>query len=169
MVDLTQFIGRSAIIGIGATLVMDCWTLVRQHLLRGPGANYRLVGRWIGHLFRGRVRHAAIATSPPVRGELAIGWMTHYLTGIVFAAGLLAIWGTSWARAPTLIPALLVGITTVAAPFLIMQPAMGTGFAASRSPRPTQARLQSVVTHLVFGLGLYLSARLFTAWLQWQI
>jgi hypothetical protein len=163
MADVVGFIVRSAVIGIGATLVMDLWTLARQHLLRGPGANYRLVGRWIGHLIRGRIRHAAIAASPPVRGELAIGWLTHYLTGIVFAAGLLAIWGTAWLQAPSLMPALLFGITTVAAPFLVMQPAMGAGFAASRSPRPAQARLQSVVTHLIFGLGLYLSARLFTA------
>jgi hypothetical protein len=158
MADITAFIGRSAALGVGATVVMDLWTLVRQHVLRGPGTNYRLVGRWIGHIFHGRIRHAAIAASPPVRGELAIGWVTHYLTGIAFASVLLAVWGIDWARAPTLTPALIVGIGTVAAPFLILQPAMGAGFAASRSPRPWQARLQSLVTHVIFGLGLYLSA-----------
>jgi len=31
----------------------------------------------------------------------------------------------------------------------------GTGIAASRTPRPAAARLQSLVTHGVFGLGLY--------------
>lgn len=163
MSEIAEFIGRSAVIGIGATLVMDLWTLVRQHLLRGPGTNYRLVGRWTGHLFRGRMRHSAIAASPPIRGELAIGWATHYLTGTGFAAILLAAFGTGWLHTPTLMPALLVGIATVAAPFLIMQPAMGAGIAASRSPRPAQARLQSIVTHAIFGLGLYLSAWLLAA------
>jgi hypothetical protein len=57
---------------------------------------------------------------------------------------------------------LLVGVGTVAAPFLVMQPAMGGGFAASRSPRPGRARLQSLLTHAVFGLGLYA-----TAWVWW--
>jgi len=32
---------------------------------------------------------------------------------------------------------------------------MGAGIAASRTPRPGAARLQSLVTHAVFGLGLY--------------
>jgi hypothetical protein len=163
MAEVTEFLWRSAAIGIGATLVMDVWTLVRQHVLRGPGANYRFVGRWIGHLLRGRMRHAAIAASPPIRGEFAIGWATHYLTGIAFAATLLGACGIGWARTPSLLPALIVGIATVAAPFLIMLPTMGAGIAASRSPRPAQARRQSIVTHAIFGLGLYLSAWLVAA------
>jgi hypothetical protein len=68
---------------------------------------------------------------------------------------LLAIFGLDWARHPTLGPALLVGIGTVAAPCLVMQPGMGAGVAASRTPRPGAARLQSLVTHTVFGVGLY--------------
>jgi hypothetical protein len=46
----------------------------------------------------------------------------------------------------------------VAAPFLLLQPALGAGIAASRTPRPNVARRRSLVTHLVFGLGLYLAA-----------
>jgi hypothetical protein len=41
-----------------------------------------------------------------------------------------------------------------------MQPAMGFGVASSKVPRPHIARLRSVVTHTVYGFGLYLSARL---------
>jgi DUF2938 family protein len=41
------------------------------------------------------------------------------------------------------------------APFLLMQPGMGAGIAASRTPRPVAARLQTLVTHGIFGLGLY--------------
>jgi hypothetical protein len=51
-----------------------------------------------------------------------------------------------------------VGIGTVAAPFFLMQPGMGAGIAASRTPRPNAARLQSLLTHAVFGLGLYITA-----------
>ena len=53
---------------------------------------------------------------------------------------------------------MLVGVVTVLAPFLIMQPGMGAGIAASRTPRPGAARLQSLITHAVFGFGLYLAA-----------
>lgn len=107
---------------------------------------------------RGRFRHERIATAEPVRGERAIGWTAHYLIGIVFAGALLAICGLAWARQPTLAPALALGIATVAAPFLLMQPGMGAGIAASRTPRPNSARLQSLITHAISGLGLYAAA-----------
>jgi len=53
--------------------------------------------------------------------------------------------------------ALIVGIGTVVAPWFIMQPAMGAGIAASRTPRPAEARLHSLLTHAVFGVALYLA------------
>ncbi|MDQ3427283.1 MAG: DUF2938 domain-containing protein, partial [Gemmatimonadota bacterium] len=53
---------------------------------------------------------------------------------------------------------LLYGIGTVVCPLFIMQPAFGLGIAASRTPNPTQARLKSLVTHTVFGAGLYVCA-----------
>lgn len=142
-------------IGVGATTLMDLWGLARKPLLGIAPPNYALVGRWIGHMSRGRFRHDSIAASAPVRGEAIIGWTTHYLVGVAFAALLIGIFGPAWLRQPTVGPALAVGIGTVAAPFLVMQPGMGAGIAASRTPRPGSARLQSVITHAVFGLGLY--------------
>jgi len=145
----------AVLVGTAATAVMDLWGIARKRLLRIPAADYGLVGRWVGHMARGRFRHDRIAASPAVKGERLIGWTVHYLTGIAFAAVLLAIWGLDWARHPTPGPALIVGMGSVVAPFLVMQPGMGAGIAASRTPRPNAARLQSLVTHAVFGLGLY--------------
>lgn len=146
------------LIGVGATAVMDLWSLARKPLLGIAPPDYALVGRWIAHMTQGRFRHDSIAASAPVGGERTIGWTAHYLTGIAFAALLIAIWGPAWIQQPTLGPALAVGIGTVAAPFLVMQPGMGAGIAASRTPRPTSARLQSLITHGIFGLGLYAAA-----------
>ena len=145
------------VIGTGATAVMDLWGLARKPLLGIAPPNYGLVGRWVAHMTRGRFRHESIAASSPMRGERIIGWTTHYLTGIAFAALLIGVWGYEWVRQPTIGPALAVGIGTVAAPFLIMQPCMGAGVAASRTPRPASARVQSLVTHAVFGFGLYVT------------
>ncbi len=143
------------VIGAGATAVMDLWIVVRTRALGVPATDYAMVGRWLGHLARGRFRHERIAAAPPVRGERAIGWGAHYGIGIAFAGMLLALWGVEWARAPTPGPALIVGLGSVAAPFLVMQPGMGAGIAARRTPRPNVARVQTLVTHTVFGLGLY--------------
>lgn len=144
--------------GIGATAVMDLWCLLRRPLLGVAPPNYGLVGRWVGHMAHGRFRHDAIGKAAPVRGERLLGWSVHYATGVAFAALLVAIAGPAWLQQPAFVPALLVGLGTVAAPFLLMQPGMGAGIAASRTPDPRAARLQSLVTHAVFGAGMYLSA-----------
>lgn len=146
------------LVGAGATMVMDLWSIARTRLLGIAPFDYALVGRWIGHMPAGRFRHERIADARPVSGERWIGWVAHYLIGVGFAAILLALCGVSWVERPTLGPALAVGIGTVAAPFLVMQPAMGAGIAASRTPRPAAARVQSLITHAVFGLGLYAAA-----------
>ena len=148
------------IIGVGATVVMDLWGLLRRALFGIASPDYGLVGRWLGGWAHGRFRHQAIAKSSAIRGERWLGWTAHYLTGIAFAALLVSAAGRRWLHQPTLVPALLVGIATVAAPLLVMQPGMGAGIAASRTPHPTAARLQSLITHTVFGLGLYI-----TGWL----
>jgi hypothetical protein len=53
---------------------------------------------------------------------------------------------------------LIVGVVTVAAPFFVMQPAMGLGIASSKATNPNVARLRSVAAHTAFGFGLYFSA-----------
>lgn len=122
--------------------------------------NFAFLGRWIGHLPQGRWFHESIAKTPPVRGELLLGWIAHYSIGISFAALLLAIVGLRWARSPTLVPALLVGLVTVLAPLLILQPALGAGIASWKTATPVFNSVKSLVTHTVFGVGLYLAARL---------
>jgi hypothetical protein len=82
----------------------------------------------------------------------------HYLIGIAYAGVLVAIGGEGWLQDPTPWLAMAVGLGTVAAPFLLMQPAMGAGIAASRLARPGSARLHSVLMHLVFGVGLFAGA-----------
>jgi hypothetical protein len=144
------------LIGAGATAFLDLASALRTRFFRAPPANYGLVGRWFVHAARGRIVHEAIAKSPAVKGERLIGWTAHYAIGVAFAAALLAAW-PDWASRPTLIPAMLVGVGSVLAPFLIMQPGMGAGVAASRTPDPNAARLRSLITHALFGLGLYVA------------
>ncbi len=146
-------------IGIGATVVMDLWGVVQKRAFNAPPLDYALVGRWIGHIAWGRFCHASITAARPIPGERALGWLAHYITGVAFAAVLLALQGFGWTRDPTLMPALLIGVISMAAPWLVMQPAFGFGIAASRTPQPSVAWWRSLVTHLVFGLGLFLAGR----------
>ncbi len=145
------------LIGVGATAVLDLWlTLLKR--LGAPTGSFALVGRWVAHMGRGQFSHASISKAAPVRSELAIGWVTHYAVGIVFAAALVVLQGSGWVQQPTFLPAFLTGVATVAMPLFVMQPAMGSGFAASKTPAPLKNCARSVANHAVFGVGMYLAA-----------
>lgn len=157
-------IPRIVLIGCGATLVMDIWLLLLKQ--RGVQTlNFAFIGRWVGHLFRGRIAHASIARAAPVAHETRLGWLTHYAVGIAFAGLPVGVAGRAWLSAPTPGIALLTGIATVVFPLLVMQPAMGLGFAAAKTPTPLRNCLRSLVNHSVFGLGLFLSACV-VAWIS---
>lgn len=142
-------------VGVGATAVMDLWSLLQKRLFSMPSLNWCMVGRWIGHMPRGHFVNDNISLKPQIPKECTIGWLTHYVTGIAFGIGLFLLQGAEWGRQPTLLPALAFGIATVVFPFFIMQPGLGAGIAASKTPKPNQARARSILTHVVFGLGLY--------------
>ena len=149
-------------IGVGATALMDVWAVALKRFWCIPSLNLAMVGRWLGHLPRGTFTHVNIAQAAPVRDEAILGWTAHYLIGVLFAAVLLALAGQEWVRQPTFAPALLAGLVSVAAPFCILQPGMGAGLAASRTPHPGAARLRSLMAHTAFGIGLYLAALLWS-------
>ena len=81
-----------------------------------PSLNFAFLGRWIGHLPEGQWVQRNISKATPVRGEMLIGWSAHYGIGVTFSALLLSTSGLQWARSPSLIPALVVGVVTVLAP-----------------------------------------------------
>lgn len=155
---LGELIAGSVWTGALSAALMDIWALLLRRTLGVRGLDYGLLGRWIGHFRARRFNHQRIAAASAIPAERAIGWTAHYAISISFAFGFLAIVGTGWLRAPTLWPALAFGLGTVAAPWLVMQPAMGAGFASSRTPSPNWSRLRNIATHMVFGTGLYCSA-----------
>jgi len=154
----TEFVVLSVMIGGGATITMDLWAAVLRRF-GVPSLDFAHLGRWLGHLPRGRLVHERIAKAEPIRGEALIGWCAHYSIGVTFAALLLATFGLAWARSPTLGPALLVGAVTVVAPLFVLQPALGAGIASSKTARPAFNSMKSLLTHVVFGFGLFVAAR----------
>jgi hypothetical protein len=154
-----EFIYLAILIGIGGTALLDLWALLLKATLGLPTPPWHLVGRWFAGLPKGHfVRREGIPNVPPVDNELTIGWIMHYVVGICFAAAVLIIWGVQWAHNPTFLPALVVGLVTVAAGWFILQPGMGVGVACSKAPNPPVARLQNVIGHVVFAIGMYAMA-----------
>jgi len=146
------------VIGIIATLATDLWQRLLQAIAGLPPANWGLVGRWVAWIPRGVFVHRSITATPKVRGEVAIGWVFHYVVGIAYAALYLAIMKLGLGSGPTFVSALAFALALLIAPWFVMQPALGLGFIAARAPNPTAVRAINVSVHAVFGLGLYLGA-----------
>lgn len=166
MITLTLSFISAVLMGLGATLTFDLWTLFLKYAFKLTPSNICLVGRWLRFMPEGTFVHANIGAAPRKSAECTVGWIAHYMIGITFALIFVALVGPTWLQQPTLLPALLFGIVTVVAPFAIMQPAFGLGFAASKLPNPTPARVRSLLNHTAFGLGLYLFAWLVNGLLQ---
>ncbi len=152
---------KTILIGVGATLSMDIWAFILR-LFNVKSLDYRFVGRWLGHMPKGKFFHKSIVSTPPIPYEAFIGRTAHYLIGISFASVLVFLYGKSWFDNPTFFPAYIIGVVTIAAPFFVMQPAFGFGIASSKLPHSNLLRLKSFLTHSVYGVGLYATALLLT-------
>lgn len=160
---MIEWLINSVFIGIGATIVLDLWSLLLEKVFKVPPLNWQMVGRWVGLFSEGKFYHRKISLSKTVKNELLIGWLTHYLTGIIFAGAFLLIMNNNSDQLTvSLLASVTFGIVTVIFPFFIMQPCMGLGVAASNAPKPSIARLRSVMNHMVFGIGLYVAILTYT-------
>jgi hypothetical protein len=155
--DLRYLLG-AALVGIGATLLIDLWALFLKRGFNIPSLSYCLLGRWVLHMPSGTFVHRSINAAEQKPYECPLGWVAHYTIGIGFSIVFVLLASKGWLERPTLFPAVAFGVVTTLVPFLIMQPSLGLGLAASRTPKPAQARVKSLMTHTVFGIGLYLWA-----------
>src|SRR5688500_3660417 len=105
MDKILAIIPSAVAIGVGATIVMDLWALLLRRGFGVASLASALLGRWIGHLGRGRFTHESIARAEVVPHERVIGWTAHYTIGVAFAALLPGICGLEWLNRPTLMPA----------------------------------------------------------------
>ncbi|QIL79693.1 DUF2938 domain-containing protein [Diaphorobacter sp. HDW4A] len=143
--------GEAFVVGIGATALMDLWSWTLRRIGIAT-LDYAMLGRWCKHWLNGTWFHASIQKSPPTRFEKPIGWALHYLTGIAFAT----LWLTLTRWPPSGTSALLFGAITVLVPWLVLQPALGAGIASSRTARPWMIRAVGLLTHVVFGAGMWM-------------
>ena len=150
----------AGLMGVGATMAMDLWALLLRRAFGIPSLDLGLLGRWVLHMPEGKFVHRSLSAAAARPHERAVGRTAHYSIGVAFALLFWTIAPAGWFARPTLLPALVFGVATVVVPFFTMQPAFGLGVAASKTPKPNTARLKSLGTHTVFGVGLYLGALL---------
>jgi hypothetical protein len=159
-----DFIWRSLAIGIGGTAAMDLWAIFLKVAFGVALPNWGMVGRWFAHVPRGTVFHKDIGKAEPVANEAAIGWIAHYAVGILYGGVLVLAAGPEWVKAPTFLPAFILGMVTIGAGWFLLQPGMGAGWAASLRPNPWKIRLFNILAHTAFAAGMFGTAWLISAY-----
>lgn len=157
---MAQMMGYGLVLGLGATILMDLWSILLNRLAGLGMPNWGLVGRWAANLTRGQVYNDDIRALPRVSGEKRLGWAVHYGVGMAYGVIFLAIAGTGWLERPNALPALGFGLVTILAGWFLTQPGLGLGLAAARAPKPWVVRGLGLAAHSVFGLGLWGTALL---------
>jgi len=155
-----DYIWRGVFIGLLATALIDLWAVVLWAVFKQPLANWAFVGRWAGHAAKLTFFHNSIKDAAPIRSEYLLGWLFHYGTGAIFGATFACLVGADWFNDPHAVPGWAFGVLTVGFAWFLLQPGMGAGWAASKTPRPWKVRFLGLVSHSIFGLGLWLGALL---------
>lgn len=155
IIRMTIFL-HGLFMGLVATILIDIWALVLKSLFKVPITNWAMVGRWVGHLRNGQVVHESIGDAEPVTEERPLGWVTHYLIGLLYGIGYLWFMADIAGHTPGLISAMAFSVALLVAPWFILQPALGLGILARRAPKPWLMRGVNMSVHMVFGVGMYL-------------
>ena len=150
--------------GTLATMTMDLAMLAAA---RFGGAAFRsdrlgpdVIGRWAYGLSRGRWQHADIRNEPAPRGEVVLGMLTHYGTGIILAQTYLLLSRRCGAR-PSVLAATAFGIASAALPLVVLFPSLGYGWFGLRTGDAARIDRIMLLGHTAFGIGMGLSARRF--------
>ena len=147
------------IVGVLATITMDVVAVIALRLgIAGRGPRRTgpdLIGRWVGYLLRGKFRHTNILQTPPLRGELVLGFAAHYLIGIMLTLVYLGLLIVAHAT-PTVLSAILYGTATTVLPWFLMFPSQGMGWLGWDARGDAHLVRASLFNHIIFGLGIAL-------------
>jgi hypothetical protein len=147
--------------GTLATLSMDLAMVAAGRIGGAAFTSDRLgpdvIGRWAYGLMHGRWRHADIRSEPAPRGELALGILTHYTTGIILTQAYLELSRRSGVK-PSLLGGTVYGIASAALPLLVLFPSLGYGWFGLRTGDAARMNRIMLLGHLAFGIGIGLSS-----------
>lgn len=143
--------------GVLATMTMDVAMVAAGRFGGNAFSSDRLgadvIGRWAAGLIHGRCRHDDIRPEPARHGELALGLLTHYVTGIVLTEAFLLAPRHGTGR-PRFRAAIGFGAATAVLPLLVLYPSLGYGPLGLRSGDAARLDRIMLLGHAAFGVGI---------------
>jgi hypothetical protein len=145
--------------GVIATVSMDVLSAIAIRLRLIAPLSPSLIGRWFVSVARAHPFHEDIARATPGSHEVAIAIPVHYAIGMFLTALFIFMANRiGWPVSVSL--ALGFGLCTNVFPWLLMFPAMGYGFFGAHGPEGTRLFVSSLVSHVFFGLGIWIGVRM---------
>lgn len=151
------------IVGVVATATLDVWQQIYRMLTGMPITNWAMIGRWAAYIPKGQLVHEDIGKTPAVPNEATLGWIVHYAVGIGYAIVYLLLMWFVFQSPPGFVSAMIFGAISVSVTWFVMEPILGAGMMASKTPKPSAVMIQDFTSHLSFGLGLFLGVAIFRA------
>lgn len=140
--------------GVAGTLVMDGMNSLCARAGILAHIDHRMIGRLARGWTRGRFVYARPEEVPTVGSELAIGYVAHYLIGIILAVFYVIGWDALVGGRVSPGWAVAYGVATTVAAYFLLFPSIGLGALGRRSPQGARLPLTSLTNHLFYGLGL---------------
>ena len=146
------------ITGVIATVALDLWQQIYRLLFGAPITNWAMIGRWAAGIPKGRLVYDNIGKAPPVANELALGWGVHYAVGIGYAVVYLFLMWFIVRSPPDFVSAIVFGSISVCVTWFVIEPMLGAGAMASKTPKQSAAMAHDFTSHLSFGFGLFVGS-----------
>ena len=150
--DQAPSVAAGAVTGALATYGMDVAArkVIAPAFGRGPSGG---LGRWIGHMLKGRFTHEDITKAEPIPHEAGIGIAAHYAIGLALGVGYVLLLRVPQGRRSSLSAATAYGIATTVFPWFWMFPARGQGVMGLRGG-DLRVPAFALCTHIAYGAGL---------------
>tara|TARA_Y100000590_G_scaffold452987_1_gene597149 strand:- start:1302 stop:1775 length:474 start_codon:yes stop_codon:yes gene_type:complete len=151
-----MYIIEGFVSGIVATIMFDIFQYTLYYSYNINRSRWDLVGRYfIGFKNKIYIREN-LENDDPIKNELIIGYLIHYLIGSIFGLIYVLI-NTIFFNEPSIFLAIFVGFATVIGGWCIMMPyAYNIGFFAIKKDEWKQILAQNLLVHFIFGIGLFI-------------
>ena len=115
-------------VGCLSVAVLDLWQRLAHRLGGLPPTNWAVVGRWLLMLLRqGILFNTGLAQAPSLPRERLIGWVFHYVIGVVYVWVYVTLWQPNWGLDNPLTDGLLFGAISTVVPWFFFHAGDGCG------------------------------------------
>lgn len=146
--------------GIVGSVFMDMAESQMSKLGISSGVNAAYIGRWVGGVLVGVLKHQDIINTQPVKNEIRIGQIFHFIVGggvvALFYPIFIAVLGFDGEH-NYLMSATIFGLLTSVLPWFVLMPSFGWGLFGMKASVKSKPVISPVIAHVFYGFGIGLT------------